>query len=302
MVDIRDFGPVDLTGATPTTALQNAINAVASGQATGPIFIPAGIIQITSQIVIPNNSNPPTPDQLSIRIVGAGRAATAGSGGPGSFGGTVLNLLYGTTDGDLRKFSDAVLNGTTLMTSATGFTSADVGKFVVATGVPSGTVIASVSGTNATLSNAANVNASNVAVALQGAKIVSIGFGTLAIEHLTLWDSSAPTVTPGIYSVPFLYVTNTTVHLTDVVFWGNGQMRTNSNAGKDASFGANSTTITSTNIGFVSADAGATIFAGTNQPPLFPVGTTIISASGSTCTTSQASLGAGTNTTLTVMK
>src|SRR4249919_15806 len=63
-----------------------------------------------------------------------------------------------------RTVTDAVLNSTTTVTSATAaFTAADVGAYLIATGVPSSTTIASV--TNATtvvLSVAATASASGV--------------------------------------------------------------------------------------------------------------------------------------------
>lgn len=65
-----------------------------------------------------------------------------------------------------RTVTDGVLNSTTTMTSATAaFTAADIGRRVVGTGVPVGTVITAVaSGTSVTLSAAATATASGVTI------------------------------------------------------------------------------------------------------------------------------------------
>ena len=55
MLDIRDFGQCDPTGTqTSWRALQNAINAVATGAAGGDISAPAGTFLIDQQITVPN--------------------------------------------------------------------------------------------------------------------------------------------------------------------------------------------------------------------------------------------------------
>ena len=75
-------------------------------------------------------------------------------------------IVYCTSVTAGRSVTDGVLNSTTALTSATAsFTSADVGRLVVATGVPADTYIdAYVSGTQVTLSAAATATASSVSV------------------------------------------------------------------------------------------------------------------------------------------
>jgi hypothetical protein len=100
-----------------------------------------------------------------------------------------------------RGVIDGVLNSTTLLTSATAaFNSGDVGRPVSATGIPVGTVIATVaSATNVTLSQPATATATSVAVTLGGGigtliqEIVVIGTGvTVAgVTNTFLFDGTA---------------------------------------------------------------------------------------------------------------
>ena len=77
-----------------------------------------------------------------------------------------------------RNVTDGVTNSTTLLTSATAnFQSGDVGRPVSGAGIPTGTVIASVtSTTNVVMSQVATASASGVTVTLGG------GIGTLIQE------------------------------------------------------------------------------------------------------------------------
>ena len=69
---------------------------------------------------------------------------------------------------DARTVVNAVLNGTTTVTSSTiAFTSADVGRLVVAEGVPAGTIVATVTNsTTAVLSAAATESATGVVLVI----------------------------------------------------------------------------------------------------------------------------------------
>lgn len=69
---------------------------------------------------------------------------------------------------DARTVANAVLNGTTTVTSSTiAFTSADVGRLVVAEGVPAGTVVATVTNsTTAVLSATATESATGVVLVI----------------------------------------------------------------------------------------------------------------------------------------
>lgn len=75
---------------------------------------------------------------------------------------------YAYTKTGPQHFADAVLNTTTLLTSATAaFTSADIGAAITGNGIPAGTTIAAVvSATNITLSAAATASATGVAIAI----------------------------------------------------------------------------------------------------------------------------------------
>ena len=88
----------------------------------------------------------------------------------GNAGANITGLIpsAGTTVKHSRFVTDAVLNSSTTVTSATAaFTSADVGSFMTGTGIPSGATIASV--TNATtviLSAAATATATGVTITI----------------------------------------------------------------------------------------------------------------------------------------
>jgi hypothetical protein len=91
---------------------------------------------------------------------------------------TASNLKFMIENGPGRGVNDAVLNGTTTLTSATAnfvdgspanHITSDVGKSISGTGIPLGTTISAVnSATNVTLSQAATVSATGVGIGIAG--------------------------------------------------------------------------------------------------------------------------------------
>jgi hypothetical protein len=112
----------------------------------------------------PLSSAAPTSNVIS--IAAAEKAAWEGLGVPYI---DMLNADTGTgAIGTNRTVTDAVLNSTTTVTSATAaFVAADIGRIVSATGIPAGTTIANVTnGTTAVLAAAATASATGVSLAL----------------------------------------------------------------------------------------------------------------------------------------
>lgn len=83
-------------------------------------------------------------------------------------------------------FADAVLNSTTLLTSATAaFTAADIGRRIEGAGIPSFTTIAAVaSGTNITLSQAATATGGGVTITIYGRSAALLTFPSTMVWYL----------------------------------------------------------------------------------------------------------------------
>lgn len=85
----------------------------------------------------------------------------------------IININVGNT----RSVSDAVLNGTTTLTSATAaFTGADTGRTITGIGIPFGTTMTLVNSTTVTLSQAATVTASGVTIVIYQPNFATIAF------------------------------------------------------------------------------------------------------------------------------
>lgn len=102
----------------------------------------------------------------------------------------------------------ATTTGSTTISSATGFTAADVGRIVwCVSGVPTGTTIVSVSGTTATMSAAATVTGSGRTVVfadpLPPAAAFTSGAATLATIPSRIYYSSVDAVLPPATTVAF---------------------------------------------------------------------------------------------------
>lgn len=104
-LDIRDYGTVDMTGATDCSPAFLA--ALAATQAAGAtLVIPPGTLRVDSQIALTNNGGAGIPLQNSIRITGAGQSRNMNSG---PAGGTILDLRYAGATGKIISYGAGVL-------------------------------------------------------------------------------------------------------------------------------------------------------------------------------------------------
>jgi hypothetical protein len=106
--DIRQYGTVDMTGATDcSTAFLAALTAAQA--AGGTLVLPPGTLRINSQITLAheNDTNVTTgiQNQKSVRITGAGQSKDM-NGSPDS--GTILDLRYSGSGAKIQSFGTGI--------------------------------------------------------------------------------------------------------------------------------------------------------------------------------------------------
>jgi hypothetical protein len=150
-----------------------------------------------TNVIVSAGTNPFRKEMVGMLVSG-------GTGGPIPDGTTIVSVTSAstavlsntvtasavdstTTDVDItpaRTVTDAVLNGTTTLTSASAtFTTGDIGRSIVGPGIPPGTTIASrTSGTEVELSAAATASGPGVRVTI-GAQAIPVGTYTLTVVN-----------------------------------------------------------------------------------------------------------------------
>ena len=177
----------------------------------------AGAVTCTDCTIANNSRTAVSAATNPFRKEHVGMLVTGGTGGPIPDGTTIVSVTDASTAvlsnpttpaitaGTLaltpaRTVTDAVLNGTTTLTSATAtFVTADVGRSIVGPGIPPGTTIASrTSGTDVVLSQAATTSATGVRTTI-GAQAIPVGTYTLTVVSSGAFGS-VPTLTKTVIS------------------------------------------------------------------------------------------------------
>ena len=197
-------------GTDETTKVNTILNALASFG--GGVLEVEGPLRCDSQIVMPTTTVGSQVRQAPIRITGVGSSYGPGStftGGAPFSASPGLDLRYaGRTDAGCvtTKGSAYIAN--------TAATANDRGNIVVGTGIPDQCWILAVdAGAGWIVSKAARASGT-VSLTSFGGRIQALGYGTLELDHLQLYNGGTAS------SAPFGLSTGPKIELHDCAFYG----------------------------------------------------------------------------------